>query len=52
MIREKKLNLRIRANNIKHLECTVYDILKRAELFWITGRSRHPKADEKTQEAF
>ena len=30
---------------------TVYNTLKRADLVWITGRSIHPKADLKTQEA-
>lgn len=31
---------------------TVYNILKRVGLVWITGRSRHPKGDEETQIAF
>lgn len=31
---------------------TVYNILKRADLVWITGRSIHPKADVEAQEAF
>lgn len=31
---------------------TVYNILKRVNLSWITGRSIHPKADLKAQEAF
>ena len=31
---------------------TVYSILKRADLVWITGRSRHPKANVKAQETF
>lgn len=29
-----------------------YRILKRVGLVWITGRSQHPKADNKAQEAF
>lgn len=31
---------------------TVYNTLKRVSLSWITGRSIHPKADLKVQEAF
>ena len=31
---------------------TVYNTLKRVKLSWITGRSIHPKADLKAQEAF
>lgn len=31
---------------------SIYDTLKRAELVWITGRSRHPDGDEIAQEAF
>lgn len=31
---------------------SIYTVLKRLDLVWITGRSRHPKADEKAQEAF
>lgn len=31
---------------------TVYNILKKVNLSWITGRSIHPKADLKAQEAF
>lgn len=31
---------------------SVYDTLRRADLVWITGRSQHPKANVKAQEAF
>ena len=31
---------------------TVYNILKKVDLVWITGRSIHPKADPEAQEAF
>lgn len=31
---------------------TIYKTLNRAGLVWITGRSQHPKADIKAQEAF
>lgn len=31
---------------------SIYTVLKRLDLVWITGRSRHPKADPKTQEVF
>jgi transposase len=34
-----------------HLD-TAYETLKRADLVWITSRSKHPKADEEQQEAF
>ena len=31
---------------------SVYDTLKRADLVWITGRSKHPEGDEIAQETF
>lgn len=31
---------------------TVYNTLKRAKLVWITGRSQHPKGNEKAQQSF
>lgn len=31
---------------------TVYNLLKKVDLVWITGRSIHPKADPEAQEAF
>jgi len=31
---------------------TAYESLKRANLVWITSRSRHPKTDEEAQESF
>lgn len=34
-----------------HLD-TAYESLKRANLVWITSRSKHPKADEEQQETF
>lgn len=37
---------------INPAESTVYDILKRTNLVWITGRSKHPKAEKEAQEAF
>jgi transposase len=30
----------------------IYKTLKRANLVWITARSKHPKVDQKAQEAF
>lgn len=37
---------------IEPSKSTVYEILKRVDLVWITGRSIHPEADVKAQEAF
>ncbi len=34
-----------------HLD-TAYETLKRADLVWVTSRSKHPKVDEEQQEAF
>ncbi len=61
-LQEDRAGGRIRGADIQNLierqygtrpaKSTVYDILKRAGLVWITGRSRHPKSDEKAQEAF
>jgi transposase len=31
---------------------TVYNVLKKADLVWITGRSMHPKADMEAQDNF
>jgi transposase len=31
---------------------SIYTVLKRLDLVWITGRSRHPKSDPKAQEVF
>lgn len=31
---------------------SIYVVLKRLDLVWITGRSRHPKADPELQESF
>ena len=31
---------------------SIYDLLKRLKLVWITSRSKHPKMDEKIQEDF
>lgn len=31
---------------------SIYTVLKRLDLVWITGRSNHPKADPKAQEIF
>ena len=38
--------------NIRYSLSSVYNVLKRANLVWITGRSKHPKGDEKEQSAF
>jgi|ERR1700733_14224751 len=53
---------RIRGGDVRQLlqskygiQCslaTVYNILKRLKLVWITGRSQHPKADKEAQLAF
>jgi transposase len=37
---------------IKCAISTTYDILKRANMSWITSRSRHPKQDPEVQELF
>ena len=61
-LQKGRLGGRIRGADIQNLiesqygtrpaKSTVYDILKRAGLVWITGRSRHPKSDKQAQEAF
>jgi len=37
---------------IRPSKSSVYRILSRAKLVWITARSKHPKANEEAQEAF
>jgi len=37
---------------VRFAEGSIYTVLKRLELVWITGRSRHPKSDPKAQEIF
>ena len=38
--------------NIKCTLSSVYNALRRVELVWISGRSKHPKADFEAQKAF
>ena len=42
---KKKFNAGYSANSI-------YDLLERLNIVWITGRSIHPKADKEAQEEF
>lgn len=37
---------------VRFAEGSIYTVLKRLDLVWITARSRHPKSDPKAQEAF
>lgn len=38
--------------NVEYSRTGVYDLLKRLNIVWITGRSIHPKADKEAQEEF
>lgn len=38
--------------NIEYALSSIYALLKRLNLVWITSRSKHPQMDEKTQEDF
>ena len=38
--------------NVHFAKGSIYSVLRRLDLVWITGRSRHPKSDPKAQEAF
>lgn len=61
-LQKNRLGGRIRGDDIRDLiereygvrpsKSSVYATLKRIGLVWITGRSRHPKADKKAQEDF
>ena len=37
---------------VRFAEGSIYTVLKRLDLVWITARSRHPKSDPKAQEVF
>jgi len=61
-LQKSRLGGRIRGDDIRDLiereygvypsKSSVYATLKRTGLVWITGRSRHPKADKEAQEDF
>ena len=61
-LQEARLGRRITGKDInQHIENlwgihfakgSIYTVLKRLDLVWITGRSRHPKSDPKAQEVF
>lgn len=61
-LQKSRLGGRIRGDDIQDLiereygvrpsKASVYATLKRTGLVWITGRSRHPKADKEAQEDF
>jgi len=61
-LQEKKIGGRIKGEDVLQLmkekfsiECTmksVYNALHRVNLVWISGRSKHPKADVEAQESF
>lgn len=38
--------------NVKYQMKSIYDVLDRLNLSWISGRSKHPKSDPVAQEAF
>jgi len=61
-LQDKKKGGRIKGTDILRLmeekfsvKCSlqsVYNTLQRVDLVWISGRSKHPKSDPQTQEAF
>ena len=61
-LQDKKKGGRIKGTDILKLmeekfsvRCSlksVYNALRRIDLVWISGRSKHPKSDPKAQEAF
>ena len=37
---------------VDYAEDSIYTVLKRLKISWVTGRSKHPKSDEDIQKAF
>ncbi len=48
-----EINMMIKDNfGVEYKSSGLYDLLERIGLSWVSSRSKHPKSDEKKQQAF